>query len=264
MRLSDVLSKMKSEDYSQIEGFLGERRLQAGKQKKIAVGRIAASYYCKQCEDDLSFISGDELFCVGVNDHLISIDCVLSCPRCGASVPVWYLVESRNVIHSSVPYVRVIKHTERLTDSVGMSSNTYGVYSEQLAKADRAYRDGLGAGSVIYLRKIFEDVVYQTASAAGIEITQPNAKRKPFKQVLEAVEKQCDIIPNEFEDDAYRLFGELSSGVHGYNDEEKELQNYYALRRLVIGVLDRIKNNRELTEAIGILGWNQKAQDKVS
>ncbi len=256
MRLSDVLSKNKTEEYSQIEGFLGERKIKCGKQKKINVGRIAASYYCKHCEDDLSFISDDELFCIGINDNLISIDCVLSCSRCGVSVPVWYLVESRNEIHSSVPYVRVIKRTERLTDSVEMNRNSYGVYSEQLSRADRAYRDGLGAGSVVYLRKIFEDVVYHTASAAGIEINQPNKKRKPFKQILEAVEEKCDIIPDEFENDAYRLFGELSNGIHGYYDEDKELQNYNALRRLVIGVLDRIKNNRELMEAIGVLGWN--------
>lgn len=256
MRLSDVLSRVKSEDYQQVEGFLGERRLKCSKQKKICVGRVAASYFCKNCEDDLSFISDDELFCIGINDHLVSIDCALSCSRCGNTVPVWYLVESKNDIHSNFPLVRVLKRAERLTEFVGMSRNAYGIYSEKLARADRAYRDGLGAGSVVYLRTIFEEVVYQSAAAAGIEICHPNNRRKPFKQILEAVEEKCDIIPDELEKDAYRLFGELSKGVHGNYDEEEDLQNYNALRRLVIGVLDRIKNNRELMDAIGVLGWN--------
>jgi len=48
----------------------------------------------------------------------------------------------------------------------------------------------------------------------------------------------------------------LSDVVHSDYDEHLGLKKYDTLRRLVIGVLDNIKINRELLEAIGTLGWN--------
>lgn len=96
MRLSDCLSKPISAKFEQSEGFLDNKKLACGKQKKIAVGVITLSYFCKCCDSEITFSSSEELFCIGINDHLISIDCVLRCPRCGATVPVWFLVESEN------------------------------------------------------------------------------------------------------------------------------------------------------------------------
>jgi hypothetical protein len=82
MRLSDVLSKDTKTDFVQIEGFLENRILKIGSQKKIRVGKIALNYYCKVCTDYRTFCSGDDLFCVGVNDQLVSIDSALKCPQC--------------------------------------------------------------------------------------------------------------------------------------------------------------------------------------
>lgn len=64
--------------------------------------------------------------------------------------------------------------------------------------------------------------------------------------------------PKEFSENGYRLFGELSDVVHGNYDEQLGLQKYDALHRLIVGVLDNVKNNREMMEAIGTLGWNQE------
>lgn len=76
MRLSDVLSKPITTDYVQIEGFLGSRKLKTGNSKKIAVGKVALNYYCNNCGDQRTFYSGEDLFCIGVNEKTISIDCV--------------------------------------------------------------------------------------------------------------------------------------------------------------------------------------------
>ena len=95
MRLSDVLSKPITTDYVQIEGFLGSRKLKTGNSKKIAVGKVALNYYCNNCGDQRTFYSGEDLFCIGVNEKTVSIDCVLECPRCGASVQMWFLLECR-------------------------------------------------------------------------------------------------------------------------------------------------------------------------
>ena len=256
MRLSDVLSNPLTSRFEQVEGFLGNTKLKCGKQKKIAVGIVALTYFCKNCDADLTFCSGDELFCIGINDRLVSIDCALKCPRCGELVPIWFLVESKGDTCSLAPEVRVLKRTEKLTGRVLLSRGQYGDFSELLGKADRAYRDELGAGAIVYLRKILERITVQTAEAADIETKKANGNAKPFREVLEKVDERCAIIPKEFSANGYRLFGELSDVVHGDYDEQLGLRKYEALHRLVVGVLDNVKNNREMMEAIGTLGWN--------
>lgn len=65
-----------------------------------------------------------------------------------------------------------------------------------------------------------------------------------------------DFIPQEFSNDGYKLFGELSNLVHGEFDEQEALTKYPALSRLVIGVLDKQKNREEMDIAKTALGWN--------
>jgi len=176
MRLSDVLSKPASNQFVQIEGFLDNKTLGIGKQKKITVGKIALNFYCKNCGDDRTFCSGDELFCIGVNERTISIDSVLKCPRCSSSVQLWFLVESEGDMSLASPNVRIGKRSEKLSVMVLSSREQYGDFSELLEKARRAYRDELGAGSIVYLRTILEQITQQVAEAAGISMVTP----KPF------------------------------------------------------------------------------------
>ncbi len=254
MRLSDVLSKPLTSRFEQVEGFLISKKLSCGQQKKIDVGKVALTYFCKKCDADRTFCSGNDLFCIGINDRLVSIDCALRCPRCGELVPIWFLVESKNDTCSLALDVRILKRTEKLTEQVLLSQGQYGDFSELLEKAERAYRDELGAGSIVYLRKILERITEQTADAAGID---SKTKRKPFRTLLKEVDEQCSIIPKEFSENGYKLFSELSGVVHGDYDEQLGLKKYDALHRLVVGVLDNVKNNREMMEAIGTLGWNE-------
>jgi hypothetical protein len=65
----------------------------------------------------------------------------------------------------------------------------------------------------------------------------------------------CSIIPREFSSNRYKLYQDLSNVIHGDFDEQLGLQKFEALNRLVIGVIENIKNNVELMQAIGILGW---------
>ena len=265
MRLSDVLSKPITTEFSQIEGFLNNRKLKSGVSKKLLVGKVALNYHCNNCGDQRTFYSGDELFCIGVNPKTVSIDCVLECPRCGASVQTWFLIECRNDddIHTPNPQVRIIKRSERFSDAVSLNTDSYGDFTEALEKAKRAARERFGAGSVVYLRKVFERIITQTAEATEPPIATKNAKGKPlpFKQILDAVKAQCNVIPDEFAEDGYRLFGELSDVVHGDYDEEEALAKFDAFFRLVTGVLEKIKTNRELMTAIGSLGWHDGGED---
>ena len=260
MRLSEVLNKLPSLNFNQVEGFLGGRKLAAGKSKKLDVGRVAWNFYCKECEAIRTFTSGEELFCIGVNEHLVSIDCVLHC-HCGSSVQMWFLVDCDGDIHNNFPEVRILKRSEKLSHTVTINKESHGDYSELLEKAQRAQREELGAGAMVYLRKIFEQITIQIADASGITVQNPNGSRKPFKVLLTEVDGQCSIIPQEFSMNGYRLFGELSDVVHGEYDEDIALNKFDSLHRLVVGILDKVKTNHELMEAIGELGWNDEGDE---
>jgi len=74
MRLSDVLSKPPVSRFEQVDSFLGKTKLGRGKQRRLDIGVVGLTYFCKRCDDNLTFSSGSELFCIGINDYLISID----------------------------------------------------------------------------------------------------------------------------------------------------------------------------------------------
>lgn len=267
MRLSDVLSKEPSMKFEQVEGFL-RKGLPHGGQQKLDVGVVCRNFYCKNCESELTFSTGEKtkISCVGVTNRSVSIDCVLKCPRCTVTVPIWYLVESKDDISNAIVEVRILKRTEKLPKEVLLSYGKYGSYTELLDKADRAFRDGLGAGAVVYLREIMEGITYQVAQSKGISIVEKNGKKIPFKAALDKVDRECHIIPQEFSSMGYTLFGELSDVVHGKSDEETSLKKYDALRRLVVGILDNVKNNetliknsKEILQKIHELGWSDDA-----
>jgi len=256
MRLNGVLSKPPKQDYVQIEGFLTDKKGNIGQQVELSIGKIALNYYCSNCEDIRTFYSKDKLCCIFVNTHIISIDCVLSC-CCNVNVQVWFLIEAENDIRNQSPNVRILKRSENLPNIVRYNSMKYGVFTDLLEKAERAYRDDLGAGAIVYLRKIFEIITKQTATAENIAYTTDKGKRKTFKNLLTEVDAQCKIIPTEFSENSYKLFGELSDVVHGDYDEELGLQKFESFYRLVIGILDNINNKTELCAAIQALGWNE-------
>lgn len=255
MRLSDVLSKTHDSNDYQVEGFMGKKKTPVGKSKNIKVGKVARNYYCLECNENRTFSSRDELACVIVNDHLISIDCVLQCSVCDASIELWFLVGCMDSVFSLAPYVYLVQCTERL-DMIASHEKGDLEFSDLLERAELAHSSHLGAGSVIYLRKIFEKVTFQAARASGIDTMARNHRRKPFRQILEDVDAHHSIIPSEFSRNGYRLFGELSDVIHGDFDEEEALSKYESFRRLVVGILDNIKNSEELLQAICSLGWD--------
>lgn len=264
MRLSGVLSKEPSKEYCQIDGFL-IKKLKFGKQRKINVGTITLSFYCKECEDILTFSSIDEpLTCVGIDENRISIDAVLKCPRCNAFVPVWFLVESNEKsITAQYPQIRLLKRSYKLFDNVSISSDKYGKYSELLEKANIAYNDELGSGAIIYLRKVYEQIVTETAQIYGINMTTKKGYRRKFGELLEEVDAEASIVPKEFTKNKYKLFDNLSNVIHGEYDEITALKQYPAFYRLVVGILDNIKNNKELLKAIEELEWDTRGGENA-
>ena len=94
MRLSEVLSKLPIKEYKQVESFLQSKKGNAGQNVNISVGKVRLNYFFFFFDDLSTFYSTDKLSVIFIDKKLISIDCVLTC-GCGASIPVWFLVESK-------------------------------------------------------------------------------------------------------------------------------------------------------------------------
>lgn len=264
MRLSDVLSKAPDTSPAQVEGFLGTSRIRWGRHKKVRVGRVALNFFCKMCEDNRTFMSGDELSCLVTGDNSVSIDVTLQCSACGANVEAWFLVACDEDFYAQAPVVHVERYTENLRDSARRARSSTDQFSDLLDRAQLAYEAQLGAGSMIYLRKIFEAITYQVADAAGIPTSNPNGKPRQFRGLLEKVDAQYHIIPARFSNDGYKLFSELSEVIHGDSSEEEALRKYMPCRRLVLGVVENVNNDQTIAQAIDALGWNLNNLDPTA
>lgn len=264
MRLSDILSKPPRRDYSQVDGFLINKQGKVGQQVQLSVGAVMLNYFCTLCDDARTFTSKGKLCCVFVNKHIVSIDCVMAC-GCGASVQVWFLVECEDDICGQSPKIRILKRSEKLSRHVKINNERFGEFSLLLDLAERAYREDLGAGAIVYLRKLFEKITAQTADTMGIAYEKHlGGTPKNFRVLLEKVDSQCAIIPKEFSKNSYKLFRELSSVVHGENDEEQGLSKFESLYRLVVGILENVRNSQELKSAINALGWEENVGDGIN
>ncbi len=265
MRLSDILSNEPSEQFAQIEGFLGDKKIKSGTSKKIDVGVITLSFFCKNCKDSFTFSSPQDnkppLNCVVISNQLVSIDCTLKCPRCGCVIPTWFLVESKEDMFLHAVDCRILKRRENMGEiAMHQHGDAFGKYTPLFEKANVAYREDLGTGAIVYLRKAFEQVICDVADGAKISRVDDKGARKRFKDLLNEVEAKCKIIPHEFAKNKYKLFGELSNVLHGDYDEELGLKRYENLRRLVVGVIENVKNKRELAGAAKALGLNDGAR----
>lgn len=235
--------------------------LQNGDFVEIDAGRIALNFYCKKCEDSRTFMSPDRLHALIINENLISIDAFLQCPVCKTEIQVWFLLEVKGMF-TEEPKVKILKRTEKLSKNVSeLRENSFGIYTDLLEKAMRASREGFGAGAIIYLRKVFEQVTSEAAKASNISTTYINSngkeKRKTFKDLLTEVDTKCAIVPIEFSNNRYKLFGKLSDVVHGEYDEEIALEKFSAFYRLVTGIIENIKSKEEFRSAQRALGLSE-------
>lgn len=256
MRLSDVLNKAPDGAVYQIEGFLSGRPLSWGKHKNLDVGKVFHNFHCQQCGDQRSFQSGNTLACLGLGDRAVSIDATLKCPGCEGTVEVWFVVGSEIDIFGLAPRVRLERYTENLRNNAVRLGIVTGQFAELLSRAQQAYEAGLGAGAMVYLRKIFELITYEVAEIQGIAVVGENGWRRSFRKVLKEVDEARQIIPPRYRSNGYTLFSELSEVIHGDSDEADALLKFEPCRELVIGVVHEVNRDNVFAKAIEDLGWN--------
>lgn len=256
MRLSDLLSKAPDRAELQVERFLlSDRRLAWGKHTTINVGRVTHNFHCRSCGETRTFLSGEKLSCLIVGENVVSIDAGLQCSVCSSSVEVWFLISSAEDLYKSAPTVQIDRYTENLRDLADRIGTMSGRFADLVKRADMAYEAQLGAGSMIYLRKIYEMITDEVADISGVSKTGRKGGKLTFKDLLQKVDTARRIIPQSYSSNGYQLFSELSEVIHGESSEEEALKKFRPCRDLVIGVVEEVNRDNIFAKAIEDLGW---------
>ena len=100
-------------------------------------------------------MSEGALTCLIAGTNLVSIDVALQCPVCKVSVEAWYLVASDDDIYAYNPVVYLDRYTENRREAAAGTGSGGGQFEDLLEQAQIAYENRLGAGSMVYLRKLY-------------------------------------------------------------------------------------------------------------
>src|SRR4051812_10405864 len=161
MRLSDVLSNAPDTSTVQVESFLRTPKVRWGQHERIEVGKVFRNYFCRTCRADRTFESSDVLSCLITGEHTVSIDVGLRCVACDSEMEAWFLIRTEGDLLARSPSVRLERFTENRRDTAGRPGSQAGQIDDLFSRAQIAFEDGLGAGALVYLRKIFEIVTAQ-------------------------------------------------------------------------------------------------------
>jgi hypothetical protein len=188
-------------------------------------------------EDDETLEDMIDERALAVDDSIIA---QLRCPTCGSSVYICYYIEYNNKFEQDSDMYRVHKIGEYPNQDINRF-NPIQKYSTDfpneyklMISAEKAFSIGLGSGSIIYLRKAYESLLY------GILDENNISRPTQFRQALEKADEVAHIVPLELKDRAYGLFGEMSDLIHGEAEDEQCLEKYELLRDVFRLLLDEI------------------------
>lgn len=110
---------------------------------------------------------------------------------------------------------------------------------------------GIGAGSFVYLRRVFEKLIFDVFDENAIEINMTKADFIKLK-MENKIEKLESFLPNFLTENKKVLYGILSKGVHELT--EKECLNYFdTMLKSIIIILEeknKLKNKKEVKDKL--------------
>ncbi|MDR1403986.1 MAG: hypothetical protein LBJ20_00225 [Candidatus Methanoplasma sp.] len=218
------------------------RQVQAN-EYPVNYGTIYGKNENEQIETELSLPFGN------------SVTIKTECPVCKSPAYFCYVLEkescydkdSKREIGCSLSVVKIGEYPDQNISRLQLLSNYANDFPTEysfLAKAERSYGLGFGAGSIIYLRKSYESLLFRIL--AENEVDRPSN----FKQTLEEADKVAKIVPIDMKDHAYGLFGEMSDLIHGDADDKAGLDKYELLRDILKIILDNIREKNKQAELI--------------
>lgn len=70
--------------------------------------------------------------------------------------------------------MRIAKRSEKFSEAVSLNTETYGDFTDALEKARKAAREGFGAGSIVYLRKVLKELLPKQQRLQILPLKQGN------------------------------------------------------------------------------------------
>ena len=135
---------------------------------------------------------------------------------------------------------------ELTSPSIKQYKKELGPLYPPLNTAVGLYSHGVGAGSFVYLRRIFESLVEAARQEAS---TQPNWDEKEFK--LKDMKGKLALLKPQLPAILYenpQLYGVLSHGVHNLSEDDC-LQYFPAILSIIRSILDKtIARKKEVSE----------------
>ena len=196
----------------------------------------------------------------------------LTCPTCERTVYICYAIEiecfpieiisgfsgnTRQELGSKICVIKIGEYPNQEESRLFVLDKYKDMFIKEhkfLVLAERAYYSQLGAGSVIYIRKAYESLLY--------DILDKNSIPRPrtFSELLKTADGKANIVPTILKDKAYGLFGELSDIVHGDCDDDIGMTKYKDLRDVFCVILDNLLEQSRLESIAKNLKVDSKKQ----
>ena len=127
---------------------------------------------------------------------------------------------------------------------------------QELMTGTMIYTNGAGIGSYVYLRRIFEDIVFEEAQRL-IDIGKLNEKIFRQMKMGEKIEALKDVLPPFLVEHHKEIYGILSAGIHELS-EEFCLEYFDILYTCITLILDErinmLDRNKTEAKAVSSLG----------
>lgn len=249
MRLSDIFYAPKMGALTAVDPFLPKNGMKVGRRTRVDVGPFFRTYFCSKCEMAREFHSEKKLNLVRYGDNLFGVSTLFQC-ACGYCLgEYWGMFEGVDS-DSRAPKVSLICESLRQID---LARETEESVDRLLRQAREAYSARFGYGAMVYLRIVYERVTRDVAKQVGVSLKGKNGGRKNFKSLLQEVDGVVKIIPRQYQEEGYKLFGELSEVIHGSSSEKVALDKFDSCLNLVEGVVRSVNDIPKFADAKGVL-----------
>ncbi|MCK9583365.1 MAG: hypothetical protein M0R69_00445 [Candidatus Cloacimonetes bacterium] len=215
------------------------------------------SYLCghsiiQYIKDDLEPNMDDDFMLINGQSSLPTIDrdvsnvITLSCTINESHQIVLFLQIVDNAIIKVGQYPSII---DLQRDKKGLYKQLPDKYSREMHRAIGLFSHGIGVGSFVYLRRVFEHLVLESYK----ELDDPTEDEKTFlsRRMEDRISYLKDFLPSVIVEQR-KIFGILSKGIHEMEEEEC-LQHFMIIKESIEWMLQEHLNKKLSADRMGKL-----------
>lgn len=173
----------------------------------------------------------------GKTDRFNTFEVILKCKRYG--IFLHYLIHIGRNEDGDVKFISKVGQYPSVADfHIGQIHKYDKVLTKdkmkELTKAIGLAANGIGIGSFVYLRRIFEYLVFEAFEIAKIEKLDFDVNAFAVVRMNEKIQMLSGFLPS-FLVENYAIYGILSKGIHELSEEE--CKEYFAVLKLSIEMI---------------------------